>query len=88
MHKTSKSHQAKQNLKPAGEMEDEQNDNSSTNSIIDKRTDVSSNKNSAFNSNSKSLSHLIHHSGKSRLAQMTKEGINQDPSGVIQMKPL
>lgn len=67
MHKTSKSHQAKQNLRPAGEMEDEQNDNSSTNSIIDKRTDVSSNKNSAFNSNSKSLSHLLHHSGKSRL---------------------
>ncbi len=86
MHKSSKSHQTKQNLRPAGEMADQQNVNSSTDTFIDKRSDVSSNKNYAFNSNGKSLSHLVPHSGKSRIAQMcTKEGISPDSSGVIQM---
>ena len=69
-------------------MEDEQNDNSSTNSIIDKRTDVRPTKTAHL---IQTVNHypILYTTPESRLAQMrTKEGINQDPSGVIQMKPL
>ena len=86
MNKSSKSHQAKQNLRPAGEIEGQQNGNSSADTIIDNRNDLWSTKNSSFHKSGKSLSHLIPHSGKSRLTQMySKEGISQYSSGVIQL---